>query len=83
LGSALFAERQGNNRLKSQSLTRALSALTALQLGVNTDQAIAPALIQLYDSARRSVLDSVLTFNSNQIEAIRNDFMEIGAAMLR
>ncbi|MFM2301177.1 MAG: hypothetical protein RLZZ84_913 [Pseudomonadota bacterium] len=83
MGSALFAERQGNNRLKSQSLTRALSALTALQLGVNTDQAIAPALIQLYDSARRSVLDSVLTFNSNQIEAIRNDFMEIGAAMLR
>lgn len=83
LGSALFAERQGDNRLKSQSLTRALSALTALQLGVNTDQAIAPALILLYDSARRSVLDSVLAFNSNQIEAIRNDFMEIGAAMLR
>ena len=34
LGTALYAHERGDNRLKSQSLTRALSAVTALQLGV-------------------------------------------------
>lgn len=63
LGSAQFAHETGDNRLKSQSLTRALSALTALQLGVSPDAAVGPALIQLYDAARRSVLDSVLAFD--------------------
>lgn len=81
LGSALFAQERGDNSLKSQSLTRALAALTALQLGVNGDQPIAPALIQLYDSARRAVLDSALAFDAPTITEIRNDFLEIGKAI--
>ena len=36
LGTALFAAQTGDNRLKSQSLTRALSAITALQLGISS-----------------------------------------------
>lgn len=82
LGSALFAAQHGDNHLKSQSLTRALAALTALQLGVNTQQPIAPALLQLYDSARRAVLDSVLRFDADKMDAIRTDFIEIGRALL-
>lgn len=81
LGSALFAQERGDNSLKSQSLTRALAALTALQLGVNGNQPIAPALIQLYDSARRAVLDSALAFDAPTINEIRNDFLEIGKAI--
>lgn len=81
LGSALFAQERGDNSLKSQSLTRALAALTALQLGVNGNQSIAPALIQLYESARRAVLDSALAFDAPTITEIRNDFLEIGKAI--
>ena len=43
LGSAIYADEAQDNRLKSQSLTRALSAITALQLGISHDAAVAPA----------------------------------------
>lgn len=66
----------------SLKLTRALSALTALQLGVSADQPVGPALIQIYESARRAVLDSVLEFDARTIASIRQDFTEIGKAML-
>lgn len=82
LGSALYAAERGDNHLKSRSLTRALSALTALTIGVDTRQPMAPALHQLYESARRGVLDSVLEFDSGEIGTIRNDFIEIGHAIL-
>jgi len=81
LGTAQFADEAGDNRLKSQSLTRALSALTALQLGVSPDAAIGPALLQLYDAARRTVLDSVLAFDSAALRTIRNDFIDISRAI--
>lgn len=83
LGSAMFAAERGDNPLKSQSLTRALSALTALRLGVNQNGAIGPALLQLYEAARKAVLDSALAFDPQTIATIRQDFIEISRAMLR
>ena len=80
LGTALVAHRRGDNRLKSQSLTRALSALTALELGVRRDDPLTPALLQLYGAARRAVLDSVPRFDPATIARIRDDFNEIGGA---
>lgn len=81
LGSALFAFERGDNLLKSQSLTRAISAITALQLGVSGDGPVAGALRQLYEAARRSVLDSALEFDSGKIATIRQDFIEIAGAL--
>ena len=81
LGSAIFAHKKHDNRLKSQSLTRALSALAALQMGVSQDAAIAPALLQLYEAARRAVLDSVLTFDPIRLDQVRQDFIEISRAL--
>ena len=83
LGTALYAERQGDNRLKSQSLTRALSAITALQLGVSDGSEVAGALRLFYESARKAVLDSVLDFDAATIAAIRRDCADIAAAMLQ
>jgi len=81
LGSALFAEERGDNSLKSKALTRALSAITALQLGVSGEDATAQALRHLYEAARRAVLDSALKFNANVLGTIRQDFIEISQAM--
>ena len=83
LGRALVAAERGDNRLKSEGLTRAVSALTALQMGVAGEGAIADALHRLYISARRSVLDSVLAFDTATITQIRQDFIEISAALTR
>lgn len=81
LGSALFAEEKGDNRMKSESLTRAVSALTALHFGVSGESSVAGALRQLYTAARKSVLDCVLAFDTGTIQRIRQDFVEISQAL--
>jgi flagellar protein FliS len=81
LGTALYAQQQNDNDLKSRSLTRALSAITALTLGITGDGEVALALRQLYQSARRSILDSAVSFDGDVIAAMRQDFIEISGAL--
>ena len=75
------AERLGDNSLKSRSMTRALTAITALQLGVSGEAGVAGALRQLYESARRTILDAAIDFDSRRITVLRDDFAEIGRAL--
>jgi flagellar protein FliS len=81
LGSALFAQERADNSLKSQALTRALSATTALQLGVAGDDVTAKALRHLYEATRRAILDSAIRFDAKTLNTIRQDFIEISRAM--
>jgi flagellar protein FliS len=81
LGTAIHAHARGDNALKSRSLTRALAAVTALQLGVSGEDAVAGALRQLYAAARRAILDSSLAFDPAQLETVRGDFIEIGQVL--
>jgi flagellar protein FliS len=81
LGTAIHAHGIGDNSLKSHSMTRALTAITALQLGVSGESDVAGALKHLYESARRTVLDCAITFDSRKIETLRADFLEIGRAL--
>ncbi|MES2493198.1 MAG: flagellar protein FliS [Pseudomonadota bacterium] len=80
LGTALFAHERGDNAAKSSALTRGVSALTALQLGVSGEEGISAALRQFYEAARRSLLDSVLRFDPSRINTVRQDFSEIAQA---
>ena len=81
LDRAQFAAIRGDNAMKSAALTRAVAALTALQMGVNPEGPTGLALIQLYGSARRSVLDSAVRFDVGTLQRIRADFEEIRQAM--
>ncbi len=81
LGSAIFAQERSDNSLKSQALTRALAAITALQLGVSGEGGTAQALRHLYEATRRAILDSAIQFNGEILGTIRNDFIEISRAM--
>lgn len=81
LGRALAAAAAGNNRAKSEALTRALSALTALQIGVDAQSAIALALNDFYAAGRSAVLGSVLNFNPAALNRLRGDVADIAAAM--
>ena len=80
LGTALFAESRENNELKSQSLTRALSAITALQRGIDLEQPMGKALAQIYGAARGAILDSVVAFNATTLGAVRQDVIDIQSA---
>lgn len=86
LGTAVHADRNGDNCLKSRSMTRALTAITALQMGVaggdGPNGGMAAALGQLYEGARRTVLDNALAFDADAISTLRADFAEIGQALL-
>lgn len=82
LGTAIHADRNGDNGLKSRSITRALTAVTALQMGVNAESGMAGALTQLYEGARRTILDCAITFDAGRVATLRDDFAEIGQALL-
>ncbi len=81
LGTALFAHERADNAAKSTALTRGVSALTALLLGVNGEKGVALALRQFYESARRSLLDSVLAFDPARINLVRQDFIEVASTL--
>ncbi len=82
LGRAVHAAERGDNGSKSAALTRAVAALTALQLGVDPDAPMGQALMQLYQSARNTILDSVLRFDTAGLIQIRQDFIEIRQALI-
>jgi len=83
LGGALLAADRKDNLMKSRALTRAMSALTALQVGVSGNDSMAQALTHIYTAARKAVLDSVLTFDPTTIQKVRQDFIEIAESMSR
>jgi flagellar protein FliS len=76
-GSALIAHERKNNELKSQSMTRALSSLTALQMGIDGNGSMAGPLSQFYGAARQTLLDNVLRFDPSAIKVIRDDFIDV------
>lgn len=77
----LYAQRCGDNRLKSDSMTRALAALTSLMLGIDPASPLSGALSQLYQAARAKVIDCAVNFDAVGLTVIRNDFAEIRSAM--
>lgn len=81
LGSAGFAHGAADNHAKSRAITRALAAVTALQIGVTGTDPLADALRQFYESTRRALIDNALDFNADQVETIRQDFSEIAGAI--
>ncbi len=81
IGTAIFAHQQRDNGLKSRALTRALSAVTALQLGVNGDQGVAAALRVFYETGRRTLLDCAIAFDTDRLAALRDDVRDIAAAL--
>lgn len=81
LASAVFAHDAGSNHAKSQSITKALAAITALQLGVSGEEGVAASLRQFYASVRRALLDSALDFDTATITGVRRDLAEIARAL--
>ena len=81
LGRALHAAAAGDNGRKSAALTRALTAISALQLGIDPAAAIAPTLGQFYGSARQTLLDCAVAFSPSAIERLRDDFAEVARSL--
>ena len=81
LGGALLANERGDPAARSKALTRALTAVTALEMGVDRSAPLAGSLLLLYGAARRAVLDSVVSFDPAVLSPVRQDLLEIEAAL--
>ena len=81
LGSAVFAHERADNRAKSAAITRALSAITALRMGISGDHPVSGALHQFLEAARRTLLDSAIAFDGGRLATLRQDFQEIAGAL--
>lgn len=77
LAAALLAAGRGDNARKSEALTRALAALTALQMGLDPGQPITVALATFLESGRKAVLGSVVQFEPRAIERLREDVADL------
>lgn len=81
LGLAVIAHERKDPAARSKALTRALSAVTALDMGVDRSAPLAGPLLQLYAAAKRAILDSVVSFDSTLLGQVRQDFVEIARAL--
>jgi flagellin-specific chaperone FliS len=81
LGLAVIAHARKDPAARSKALTRALSAITALDMGVDRSAPLAAALLQLYGAAKRAILDSVVSFDADRLGRVRQDLVDISRAL--
>jgi len=77
LGAAIRAHYGHHLAARSKGLTRALTALTALEMGVDRQAPLAGALLQLYGAARERLLDSAVRFDADAMDEVRGDFRDL------
>lgn len=82
LGSAIRSHERGDNQRRSAGLTRALAALTALQLGIDRSAPGADALLRFYGGLRQAVLASVPDFDPKRLAAAKTDVEVVAAALV-
>ena len=80
LSTALLADQRGDIRLKSRSLTRALTGLMALQLGIDPEHEMAGLLTDFYGSAQKTILANSLEFDPAVLRGMLEDFRELREA---
>ena len=80
LGGLEIAESRGDRAARSRSLTRCVTALTALEIGIDREAEMASSLLQFYGAAKGLLLDSVRNVDLEKIAQLRADMREIASA---
>ena len=80
LGLLEIAESRQDRAARSRVLTRCVTALTALEIGIDREAEMADSLAQFYGAAKSMLLDSIRVIDLEQIAQLRGDLREISAA---
>jgi flagellar protein FliS len=83
LSTAIVANERCDARLKSRSVTRAVTALIALEMGIDREHEMAEVLSEFYGAARKSILASSVSFDREVLADMRDDFSELRNAFRR
>ena len=80
LGALEIAEARRDRAARSRSLTRAITALTALERGVDRTAPMAESLLHFYGAAKLLLLDSIRVVDLRRIAELKQDFRDIAVA---
>ena len=80
LGVLEIAETRNDRAVRSRALTRCVTALTALELGIDREAEMAASLAQFYGAAKALLLDSIRVVDLDKIRELRDDLREIALA---
>ncbi|MFW2349030.1 flagellar protein FliS [Qipengyuania sp.] len=80
LGVLQITESRGDRASRSRTLTRCVTALTALEMGIDREAELATSLMQFYGAAKGLLLDSIRAIDLQKITQLRGDLREIAAA---
>ena len=71
------ADLRDDREARSGALTRCITSLTALEMGVNRSAALGQSLLQIYAAAKSALLGMVVTVEVGTLRRIKTDFAEI------
>jgi flagellar protein FliS len=80
LGVLQIVEGRADRAVRSRALTRCVTALTALEMGVDRDADLSASLLQFYGAAKSLLLDSIRECDMVQIAQLQSDMTEIATA---
>ncbi|GMM93552.1 flagellar protein FliS [Qipengyuania sp. MTN3-11] len=75
-----LADAKEDRAARSRAITRCVTALTALELGIDRSAEMGDALAQFYGSAKSTLLDSIRHTDGAAIATLKADFGEVAGA---
>ncbi len=81
IAAALHADARQSRALLRKSLDRAISALSAIRVGTDPAHPMTPVIVSMFDAADRAMRGAMVRFHPHSLEAVRDDFADIRAAL--
>ena len=80
LGVLEIVEQRDDRAARSRTLTRCVTALTALEMGIDREAELASSLAHFYGAAKNLMLDSIRALDLGKVRQLRDDLREIAFA---
>ncbi|EDL49946.1 flagellar protein FliS [Erythrobacter sp. SD-21] len=80
LGQLELADRRFDHAARSRAITRCVTALTALELGIDRSAEMGATLAQFYGSAKNTLLNSIRQTDQGSVDSMKADFGDIANA---
>lgn len=71
------ADARDDREARSSALTRCITSLTALEMGVDRMAPLGDTLLQFYAAAKSALLGMMVTVDRGRLRSIRTDFEDI------
>lgn len=71
------AELRDDREVRSDALTRCVTSLTALEMGVDRSASLGDALVHFYTAAKAALLGMLVSADVTRLRTIKADFVEI------